>query len=206
MYKFAGGVKEDARKYGQLLGGTQPIVIYKSDLKGWKEQETWFEFHSVTRSSFHETENLKLEGSETYPLDFNSDFPKLHKMFVKWNQDSTLGCDIDSYSLVLEIDEAGNLYSYGGEIDTKVQLISKHDKTIQELMFCGTDCFPELAFWNSTSELVIVGLHFQENYYPAIWTFDFQNDTKRTEISTQVTKRLPSEYTTNIRLKEIEFK
>lgn len=164
----------------------------------------WLDYHDADQETFREVnlENKKFTFSN---LNSSNDYFISFKDFFIYSPDSTYYVDLDSYSLTLEKDSSGQLISYGSEVDTKVMLIDLKNNSEMELMFCGSDCIPEEAKWESQSKVCIAGLKENGEYYPTIWIFDIKNKTIKEYISSAPTDHYPSDYTMDIRLKEIKF-
>ena len=168
----------------------------------------WMQFHNCKKENFKEV-NEEFKQLTFENLNSSSELLKSFQPFFIYSPDSTYYIDMDSYSLTIEKekekDRDEQAVSYGGDVDTKVQLIHQDDDLVAELIFCGTDCIPEQAIWENESKFWIAGLKEDGEYYPIIWIFDINHNTIKEYASSIPTDRLPSDYNRYVRLKEIKF-
>jgi len=84
---------------------------------------------------------------------------------------------LDSYSIVLEKDSQGQLFSGGSEADTEVALIDIKKKKRIRVLFCGTACWPEEAQWIKNDVVYIMGfMNVDDMNYPTLWTYEISNN------------------------------
>lgn len=162
--------------------------------------------------------NLKLEGfTDTLPLierdtistdyDLKSDSISLFNDFLIYSPDSNYCIDLDSYSLVLEKDSDGELFSEGSEVDTEVGLLDIKLKKRIRVMFCGTGSILEEIQWVSNNSFYILGFTIENDLLrPTIWIHDNKNNTIREIRFANPIDLKGKNYIYEKRLKTIRFK
>ena len=169
--------------------------------------DMWLEYYDLKLDSF--SDSLPVEELKTISFDYDylPDSENLFKDFFIFSPDSTKFIDLDSYSIMLEKDSIGRLFSEGREVDSEVALIDVKGKRRVRMLFCGTVCRYEEAYWKRNGLVYILGFTKENSMdYPTIWTFDLINNLSR-EIKTKVPIDLTGkEYVERKRLKTIEFK
>ena len=176
--------------------------------KDLNEYGKWLEFHHLKHDDFEKT-GTDVERNMTWTdYDLTSDYIELFQPFFIYSSDSTHFIDLDSYSLVLEKDKNGNLYSFGSGVDIKIQLVSKSHMTSTTLLFCVTECFPETAIWRNDSWLEIFGFKINEEdkFVPTIWKVEIENMLFTEYSNKKKFNKKPESYSMKKRLEKIEFK
>lgn len=134
-------------------------------LVNWLSYHELDDFGKLPVSNTQQLEDAYVAPAEpeVLPEDFQS--------FWIYSPDSAWFIDMDSYSTVLE--KRGNdIYHLGSEVDTKVTL-SRNNLMNWQVLFCGTACAPETAFWASNREFVILGYTMTDDgdgYVPTKWS------------------------------------
>lgn len=169
--------------------------------------ERWLNYYDLKLDSFRDSLPKTGRNAISFEYEYLSDTSNLVTDFFVFSPDSSYFIDLDRYSLMLERDSLGQLTSNGSEVDTETALIDIKGKRRIRLLFGGTDCRPEEAYWVKTDFVYILG--FTKNNkmdYPTIWTFEINNNCFQ-EIKTQDTLNLTDKnYVENVRLKRIRFK
>jgi hypothetical protein len=170
------------------------------------EYSKWLKFHEIEHEDFEEFGAEIKTNSDWRFYDLTSKYIYLFKPFRIINANSTYFADLDSYSLLLER-ENNQLISVGSEVDIKVQIINLSDTTSNTILFCGTDCYPETAFWLHNNTLQVLGFSLEnEKFIPTKWSY---NIDKVQLIKYQASKKfdsMPKRYSELIRLKTVDFK
>jgi hypothetical protein len=172
----------------------------------YNRQDRWLDYYNLSLKDF--TDSLPLVEMNTIgsDYDFKSDSNTLFKKFFIFSPDSAHFIDLDSYSIVLEKDSIGRLFSKGSEVDLETSLIDIEGKERIRILFCGTDCRPEEAHWIRNDLVHILGTTKNGSIdYPTIWTFEIKNHFFQ-EIKSRVAIDLTGEdYVSSVRLKMIKF-
>ena len=169
------------------------------------ETNSWMKFHGLKSAEFVQLgEPGKLNMNKS---PYNISNLETFRKFLMFSPDSARFIDLDSYSLALETDSAGKYYSYGSDIDSKVQLISLSDSSSITILFCGTLCYPEAALWTSKNEFEIYGFHVlnTRKYIPTIWKVNTELNTMTYLQYKSYLELEPKNYVQQVRLKEINF-
>jgi hypothetical protein len=176
--------------------------------KDLNEYGEWLKFH---RLDYWNTEIQKV--SQIQELTWSDyglepDYIDLFSPFFIYSKDSAHFIDLDTYSLVLEKDNAGNLTSSGSGVDTKVQLVDTKNMTTTTLLFCGTDCYPETAMWRNNSWLEIYGfkLNEKDKFIPTVWKFELEMMQFVESIHLKKFNNRPKSIAQERRLQKVEFK
>jgi len=169
--------------------------------------DRWLNYYDLKLESFNDSLPMVERKTISFEYDFLSDTSNLFNDFFVFSPDSSHFIDLDSYSIMLEKDSLGQLISNGSEVDTETALIDIKGKRRIRVLFCGTDCRPEEAYWIKNDLVYILG--FTKNNkmdYPTIWTFEINNNFFQ-EIKTKDSISLTDKnYLENVRLKMIKFK
>ena len=176
--------------------------------KGLNEYGKWLEFHSLKNEHFVKSETEVERKMIWSDYGLTNDYIELFQHFFIHSPDSNHFIDLDTYSLVLEEDKNGNLYSYGSGVDIKIQLVSTVKMTSTTLLFCGTECYPETTIWRNNSRLEIFGfkINQDDNFVPTIWKIDIKNMLFTEYSNKKIFSKMPESYSQERRLKEVEFK
>jgi hypothetical protein len=169
--------------------------------------DNWLEYYDLKLDSF--TDSLPVEELKTISFDYDylSGSENLFKDYFIFSPDSANFIDLDSYSIMLEKDSVGQLFSEGKEVDSEVALIDIKGKRRVRILFCGTDCRYEEAYWKKNGLVYILGFTKLNSLdYPFVWIFDIKNNSFQ-EIKTKLPIDLTGkEYVEKKRLKMITFK
>jgi hypothetical protein len=169
--------------------------------------DRWLGFYDLKLSDFTDSLPLVERKTISFNYDYLSDKSNLFNDFFVFSPDSLHFIDIDSYSLILEKDSLGQLFSIGSEVDTETALVDIKGKRRIRILFCGTDCRPEEAHWIKNNLVYVLGFTKSNNMdYPTIWTYEINNNFFQ-EIKTKDSIALTGKnYIENVRLKKINFK
>lgn len=171
-----------------------------------KEYSKWLKFHELEHKDFEEfgTEVKTITNWRFY--DLTSKYIDLFKPFRIKNSNSTYFADLDSYSLMLE-KENNQLISVGSEVDIKVQIINLSDSTSNTILFCGTNCYPETAFWLHNNTLQVLGFSLEnEKFIPTKWSYNIDKVQLIKYQSLIEFDSMPKRYSELVRLKTVVFK
>jgi hypothetical protein len=171
-----------------------------------QRKQSWLEYYRINMENFDDT--LNIDKSDWYMIDFNPNdgYYEIYNEFFIYSPDRKCYIDLDSYNLVLEKDSAGNLISYGGEVDYEVGLINIKAKQRLRIIFCGTACWPEEAEWIDNESVQIYGYSNIDNVaIPTIWEYNL-NDKSLVEMKSNfVVKKAPGSYIQTVRLDNVKF-
>jgi len=176
--------------------------------KDLNEFGKWKKFHGIFDKEFKQVGSEIELDAVSYEYDHSNNFLDVYKQFFIHSKDSTKFIDLDTYSLVLEKDQLGNLYSSGSGVDIKVQLVDKDSNSAITALFCGTNCYPETALWRNNSWLEIYGFELDDGnrFIPTMWKILTDNMLfSKYQIDKKIDK-MPESYSENVRLKKVEFK
>ena len=169
-------------------------------------KRSWLEYYRISMENFDES--LNIDKSDWYVIDFNPDdeYYEIYNELFIYSPDSNYYIDLDSYNLVLETDSAGNLVSYGGEVDYEVGLVNIKAKQRVRIIFCGTDCWPEEAEWIDNENIQIYGYSNIDNIaIPTIWEYNLTEKSFVEMKSNFVVKKAPGSYIETVRLDNVKF-
>jgi hypothetical protein len=171
------------------------------------EYGRWLTFHQLDSTAFEqrgEHQELQLNWEE---YDLSTDYFLLFEPFFMPSPDAAHFIDMDSYSLILEKNEKGKLFSPGSGVDMKVQLVSATAMTAAILLFCSTECYPETAVWRTNQELDIIGfkINSQYEFVPTLWKIDMGNGSFTEFCSKKIFHEMPPSYGMKKRLEQVEF-
>ena len=125
--------------------------------------ENWLDYYNLKLENFTDTLPLIERHTISVDYDLKSDSISLFNNFLIYSPDSNYCIDLDSYSLILEKDSNGVLFSEGSEVDKEVGFLDiKHKKKIR-VMFCGTESMPEEIQWVSNNSFYILGFTKENN-------------------------------------------
>jgi hypothetical protein len=184
-----------------------PLLNAFQTVQTKNEQEKWLHFHELNYEAFEQKdEALEMELSWlTYDLS-PADRALFQSLFI-YAPDSSHFIDLDSYSLLLEKGEDDELISSGTGVDMKVQLVALPKLKATTLLFCGTECYPETAVWQSDTKIDILGFTIDSQYefVPTIWSIDLETGLLTEWRNKEVLNEAPKSYSMSQRLQHIEF-
>ncbi len=201
------------RQIRPALIGLLILLLYtcksstEEEQRPWPDQRLnrWLSYYKVTMDDFEKSGRFP----RTYPVEREfspSEAGVFQNMFV-YSPDSSLAIDLDSYHLILDINEDGELYSPGREVDMEVGLINLSNEKRERLLFCGTVCLFEEATFQPDSHIVVAG--FTENsqgYHPTLWTINLNLDSLEIRKSPATIEPEAIHYTAKERLDHIHFR
>ncbi|NEM97639.1 hypothetical protein [Pontibacter burrus] len=171
-------LSEEARIRNRLLSETRD------------ELKKWFRFykldaHADTLFKLREVWEVSLL---TFPVNDNwHELYQEHPKLFKPSPDKATVLDIYTYERVFDKKRRGKLAVAADSPDSEVAIVdpAKEEKT--RLMFCGTPCQFDDAWWRSGSEVIVVGLvqETEQEYYPTLWHINLDTDTIRQYTATQ---------------------
>jgi len=186
----------------------------KTGFSGTSEKESittrldrWVTFYDLKLDSFIDSLPLVERKTSSFDYDYLSDTGNVYNDFFIFSPDSAHYIDLDSYSIALEKDSPGQLISNGREVDSEISLVDIKGKRKIRVLFCGTDCRPEEAYWIKNDLVYFLGFtKINKLNYPTIWAFEI-NNTSIQEIKTKESIDLTGkDYVETVRLKLIKFK
>lgn len=166
----------------------------------------WLNYHGLQHQDFQEF-GIEIENRFNW-INYNlSDkYIEIFKPFRIYNSDSTYFLDLDTYSLGLE-KQNNKLISYGSEVDIKVQIINTTDSKISTILFCGTNCYTETAFWLHDNTIQILGFSLEnEKFIPTKWSFNTDKESLIKYQARKTFEKMPKNYSELVRLKSVTFK
>jgi len=162
----------------------------------------WLNYYSLKIESFTDTINQGESNLYTYESCEYDESNYIYRSFFIYSPDSSFFIDMDSYSLALETDSAGNLKSLGFDVDMEVALIDRNKKLRHRVFFCGPACTFEEAVWIDNDTFSIFG--FEEDM-PTIYTYRISsNEYTITRSKAEISKKANS-YLTKVRLEKVKF-
>lgn len=167
--------------------------------------QRWLDYYELTLSDFEEDDQQAIP----YRIrqDFDSGDFELHKSLFIYNSDSTMAIDIDSYHLVLERLQDGNLYSAGRNVDMEASLIDFEKSIRTRLLFCGPACLFEEAAFSPEGIITVSGFSDNNNgFTPVMWKIDQDLLTVKLLSSPQVFQPSDIRYNHDKRLDQIHFR
>jgi hypothetical protein len=187
-----------------LLTLTLSVTTHK-DLN---EFGKWKKFHNIFETEFRQSGSAIELDIVSYDYDLSKEFLAPFNQFFIFSKDSSKFIDLDTYSLVLEKDDSGNLFSTGSGVDIKVQVVNRINNEAMSVLFCGTDCYPETALWRNNNWLEVYGFELNENnkFVPTMWKFLIDNMIFSKFQTDKTFNSMPKSYAEFIRLEKIEFK
>ncbi len=174
--------------------------------KPWPDDrlQGWLAYYGITLDDF--TASDRYDRHYRVEQEFELTEDDLHAGLYIYSQDSTLAIDLDSYHLVLEEKEDGQLYSPGREVDMEVGLIDLVRGIRKRLLFCGTPCMFEEATFHPDGPVVVAGFVENENgFHPAIWSIDPGEESVKLRRASLLVIPGEIKYTSEIRLSHISF-
>jgi len=172
----------------------------------YERLDRWLDYHNLALGDFVDSMPIAERNSIEFDYDFFSDSANLFKEFFIFSPDSLKYIDLDSYSIVLEKDSQGQLFSGGSEADTEVALIDIKKKKRIRVLFCGTACWAEEAQWIKNDVVYIMGfMNVDDMNYPTLWTYEINNNLFqgfKTKDSIDLTGK---NYVSETRLTKISF-
>jgi len=169
--------------------------------------ENWLDYYNLKLENF--TDTLPLIERHTISVDYDLKYDSINLFndFLIYSPDSNYCIDLDSYSLILEKDSSGVLFSEGSEVDSEVGLLDIKQKKRIRVMFCGTESMPEEIQWVSYNSFYILGYTKENNLIrPTIWIHDNKNNTIREIRLANPIDLKGKNYIHGKRLKTIRFK
>jgi len=184
------------------------IALCSAIHKDLNEFGRWKKFHGIFEEEFRQVGSTIEFDIVNYQYDLSDSYQKKFDDFFIYSKDSLNFIDLDTYSLVLESDQSGNLYSSGSGVDIKVQVVNKKTKNAMTVLFCGTECYPETALWRNSHWLEIYGfeLNEQNKFIPTMWKLMTKDMLFSKYQIDKTFEKIPKSYVENERLKVIEFK
>lgn len=169
----------------------------------------WFVFHHLKFEDFVLESGPQKAYIDYGELESTDEYLEIFTSVFIYAPNKEHYVDLDSYTLSLEKDEQGNLFSYGGEVDSKAILVDVTKHQSYELMFCGSICSPEDAIWLTNDKFWLVSVEYnstENKLYPYIWEYDLVNNMFKSYRSTKPSRRSMSDYLPKVRLSQVEFK
>lgn len=155
------------------------FVLFVSKLKANENKyQYWLDFYNLTSSEFKLTESKKLDILNFKEYEISDFKNSIFNSFFFYSPDSLYFVDLFSYHLQLEHIE-NKLISFGGEVDTKVQLIKVDEKKSFTILFCGSINVIEYCYWVSNFKFIILGFEQDDNnlYTPVKYEYDINENT-----------------------------
>jgi len=222
IVKFKGQFYKYPQKTGDIEdGGFAPMFSYTSyelsnSAQSWTSSaidsdfntfrlDRWLNYYKLKLSDF--TDSLPIVEYKTISFDFEFKENDIFNRFYIFHPDSSKIIDLDSYSLIIENDSLGNLFTIGSGVDLEVAIIDTKKQRRTRVLFCGTECMPEEASWIRDDFIYILGFSKDEDLdYATIWTYELNNNFFQEIKANKPTDLKGKEYLKDIRLKMIEFK
>ena len=169
-------------------------------------KSNWLRHYGISQEHFIETSVTEKESFYSTEYDPYDESIRIYNRFLIYSPDSSCFIDLDSYSLMLERNDAGELITYGTEVDMQAALVSITEKIRKTLIFCGTACLIEEAEWIDNNTVCILGFTDpDENPTPTIWTFHLSVNKIVEAQAKVIIFNKPYSYLTNVRLKDVKF-
>lgn len=164
----------------------------------------WLSYYNIILDDFDKIQQHEIPYRIVHPFQISEDDP--YASLYVYNADSTMAIDLDSYHLVLERDERGDLYSPGREVDMEIGLIDFEEQTRRRILFCGTPCLFEEAGFHPNGTVVIAGfIEDDHGYAPALWEVDPHENTVSLSMASKSFRPGEILYIPKKRLKHIRF-
>lgn len=169
----------------------------------------WTEFYQKEIIDFNPSKfefDRRWTENSFYPgnilADFDSNFNANHTRFLINSPDNRKYIDLDFYDRVIDIDENGNLFCKGADVDQEIDVVDRSTREIVRIGFNGPGSITEDAKWIDDSNIVLFGR--VENQL----TLEFINlKTKESDLFIYPDSLNSEEsYTEKVRLREVEFK
>ena len=168
---------------------------------------SWLEFYHLKREEFHPYGLDRSIPMNWTDYSLSDPDAALFRQFFIHSPDSSYYIDLDSYSL--ELERSGDaLISYGSEVDRKVQLIDRNGRHSTTLLFCGSDSYPEAAYWTDPGSVDILGFSRSNTdaLFPTIWKIDLTKKLMSEYRGQKSMGKMPHSYAEEVRLKTVDFK
>jgi len=185
------------------------ILVLSTTLhKEQNEFGKWKKFHNIYDGQMIQTVSESKMKYNLYDFDLSKQDKSIFNSFFIFSDDSSSFIDLDSYSLVLEKDKSGNLFTTGGGVDINVQVVNRKSNCAISVLFCGTRCYPETALWRNESWLEIYGfeLNDHDKFIPTIWKFLLDKTLFSKYRIDRIFDVMPNSYVQSVRLKDVEFR
>ncbi len=174
--------------------------------KPWPDErlQNWLAYYEITSGDFTAYDRYDRHYRIEQEFEFSED--DLYAGLYIFSQDSTLAIDLDSYHLVLEKKDDGQLYSPGRGVDMEVGLIDLALGIRKRLLFCGTPCLFEEASFHPDGRIVVAG--FVENstgFHPALWFIALDEEYIELRLAEVRIHPKDIKYTSDQRLSHITF-
>lgn len=179
------------------------IETYSFVLKEWLE---YYKEYSISLKDFefHNQSLLLKISAQVDTFDFSND---IYEPFYKFSPNGLIALDLTSYNYPFKKDENNELVYLGGEPDSEVSIMDLKNKIRERLLFVGTVCVIEDAYWINNSQLLIVGQYNEtgENKYQAvIWFVDLDKNIIQYFENKNIIK-LKCDYLENTKYKDIKI-
>jgi len=199
IFIFASCANRESKLQNYLKENIYDVSLYR--------MENWLDFYNLKLVNFTDTLPLAERKTISFDYDLQTDSTSLFREFLVFSPDSNFCVDLDSYSLVLEKDSNGQLFSEGAEVDTEVGLLDIKKRKRIRVMFCGTESIPEEIQWVTNDSFYILGFTKENNLvFPTIWIHDNKRNTCKEIQSKNPIDLKGKNYIHEKRLKTIKFK
>ena len=193
------GIKPETDVNSQAKSVKIDGVPFKNILK------SWLNYYHLKPKNFKQinTHDLPNVVTKVDTFDLQND---IYLPFYKFSPDKQKILDITSYNIILEKDKKGNLISLGSDIDSKASVKNLETKTIQRVLFVGSDEIIEDGFWIDNQHLFIVGQLIDDasQFKPIIWFADLQNKTVQVYYYNKFFDKKKVDYLEKIKYKNIK--
>ncbi len=167
--------------------------------------QNWMDYYELSAGDFNAKDTFDRAYRVSHEFSLNDG--DLYAPLYIYSEDSTRAIDIDSYHLVLEKRDNGELFSPGREADMEAALIDLERGVRERLLFCGPSCIFEEAGFQADGQIFIAGFAESDNdYFPVIWHIHKENGFIVAEMATE--RALPAEnirYISDRRLERVIF-
>ena len=168
--------------------------------------DRWLDYYDLKITNFTDSMPMEERDLISSNYEFLPAVDTLYSRFFIFSPDSSNYIDLDSYSLILEKDSLGQLFSTGCEIDTEAAWIDLKRKKRNRILFCGTECWPEEAHWVKNDVVYVLGISKSDRMdFATVWTFDINSHIFQQVMTGDPIDRTGKNYNVEVRLKAIKF-
>ncbi len=153
-----------------------PSCKQEKETNDWPSErlQNWLDYYDLSMEDFDEKDRFDRAYRVIYEFSLSED--DMYAPLYIYSEDSSRAIDIDSYHLVLERTDKGELFSPGREADMEAALIDLNKGVRKRLLFCGPSCVFEEAGFHPGGHVFVAGFAESETaYYPVIWYIDEDN-------------------------------
>jgi hypothetical protein len=171
-----------------LVGEEIQVVDTESGLSAEvrSQLKNWFDFYTPhiedwRLNAFSISDRWKIDSLIRVPTDNIYPLADRPETWLHFDPSGRYNLDLYARDVVVNREDSGRPIAYAISPDSEVALEQQDRDMRQRLLFCGTPCRFEDAYWQDDQTVVVAGLHQGEaqRFHPTIWRIKLNELTVR---------------------------